>query len=146
MGTQRSESPKLRWCIQGFFLQPHKEQFADRKEGNKNLLLNGCQKIISDVFIAWMMPKEIWAAIERTKDIQKTSSSSSLTTDNVAFSITRPKPLPASTTSHISGSYSSYRPLPLPNQQQTLLLVLADEVIHSFLVTYVDDVDLINKT
>ncbi|GJW22694.1 hypothetical protein Tco_0033316 [Tanacetum coccineum] len=77
------------------------------------------------------------------QDIQKTSSSS-LTSDNVAFlsqakaSSNKKKP------SQSSGSYSSYTtssskatPPATPG--------LADEVIHSFLATNADDVDLIHE-
>ncbi|GJT13828.1 hypothetical protein Tco_0860870 [Tanacetum coccineum] len=77
------------------------------------------------------------------QDIQKTSSSS-LASDNVAF-ISQAK---ASSSKHkpsqSSGSYSSYttssskaKPIATPG--------LADEVIHSFLATNADDVDLIHE-
>ncbi|GJZ09264.1 ribonuclease H-like domain-containing protein [Tanacetum coccineum] len=71
------------------------------------------------------------------QDIQKTSSSS-LTSDNVAFlsqakaSSSKHKP------SHSSGSYSS-------KASTTATPGLADEVIHSFLATNADDVDLIHE-
>ncbi|GJZ98366.1 ribonuclease H-like domain-containing protein [Tanacetum coccineum] len=77
------------------------------------------------------------------QDIQKTSSSS-LTTDNVAFlsqakaSSSKHKP------SHNSGSYSSYT-TSSSKAKQTATPGLADEVIHSFLATNADDVDLIHE-
>ncbi|GJW93281.1 ribonuclease H-like domain-containing protein [Tanacetum coccineum] len=77
------------------------------------------------------------------QDIQKTSSSS-LTTDNVAFlsqakaSSSKHKP------SHSSGSYSSYT-TSSSKAKPTATPGLADEVIHSFLATNADDVDLIHE-
>ncbi|GJR31145.1 ribonuclease H-like domain-containing protein [Tanacetum coccineum] len=77
------------------------------------------------------------------QDIQKTSSSS-LTSDNVAFlsqakgSSSKHKP------SHSSGSYSSY-PTSSSKATPTVTPGLADEVIHSFLATNADDVDLIHE-
>ncbi|GJZ13409.1 hypothetical protein Tco_0548639 [Tanacetum coccineum] len=74
------------------------------------------------------------------QDIQKTSSSS-LTSDNVAFlsqakaSSSKHKP------SHNSGSYSSYN-TSSSKATTTATPGLADEVIHSFLATNADDVDL----
>ncbi|GJV73607.1 hypothetical protein Tco_1493602 [Tanacetum coccineum] len=76
------------------------------------------------------------------QDIQKTSSSS-LTSDNVAFlsqakaSSSKHKP------SHSSGSYSSYT-TSSSKAKPTATPGLADEVIHSFLATNADDVDLIH--
>ncbi|GJW86006.1 hypothetical protein Tco_0159151 [Tanacetum coccineum] len=76
-------------------------------------------------------------------DIQKTSSSS-LTSDNVAFlsqakaSSSKHKP------SHNSGSYSSYT-TSSSKATPTATPGLADEVIHSFLATNADDVDLIHE-
>ncbi|GJX96868.1 ribonuclease H-like domain-containing protein [Tanacetum coccineum] len=76
------------------------------------------------------------------QDIQKTSSSS-LTSDNVAFlsqakaSSSKHKP------SHNSGSYSSYT-TSSSKATPTATPGLADEVIHSFLATNADDVDLIH--
>ncbi|GJY22170.1 ribonuclease H-like domain-containing protein [Tanacetum coccineum] len=75
--------------------------------------------------------------------IQKTSSSS-LTSDNVAFlsqakaSSSKHKP------SHSSGSYSSYT-TSSSKATPTATPGLADEVIHSFLATNADDVDLIHE-
>ncbi|GJU94815.1 putative ribonuclease H-like domain-containing protein, partial [Tanacetum coccineum] len=77
------------------------------------------------------------------QDIQK-KSSSSLTSDNVAFlsqakaSSSKHKP------SHNSGSYSSYN---TSSSKATTPATpgLADEVIHSFLATNADDVDLIHE-
>ncbi|GKC84070.1 ribonuclease H-like domain-containing protein [Tanacetum coccineum] len=77
------------------------------------------------------------------QDIQKTSSSS-LASDNVAFlsqakaSSSKHKP------SHSSGSYSSY-PTSSSKATPTATPGLADEVIHSFLATNADDVDLIHE-
>ncbi|GJR94965.1 ribonuclease H-like domain-containing protein [Tanacetum coccineum] len=77
------------------------------------------------------------------QDIQKTSSSS-LTSDNVAFlsqakaSSSKHKP------SHSSGSYSSYT-TSSSKATTTATPGLADEVIHSFLATNADDVDLIHE-
>ncbi|GJS46286.1 putative ribonuclease H-like domain-containing protein [Tanacetum coccineum] len=77
------------------------------------------------------------------QDIQKTSSSS-LTSDNVAFlsqakaSSSKHKP------SHNSGSYSSYT-TSSSKATPTATPGLADEVIHSFLATNADDVDLIHE-
>ncbi|GJX57075.1 ribonuclease H-like domain-containing protein, partial [Tanacetum coccineum] len=77
------------------------------------------------------------------QDIQKTSSSS-LTSDNVAFlsqakaSSSKHKP------SHSSGSYSSYN-TSSSKATPTATPGLADEVIHSFLATNADDVDLIHE-
>ncbi|GJV53574.1 hypothetical protein Tco_1449315 [Tanacetum coccineum] len=77
------------------------------------------------------------------QDIQKTSSSS-LTSDNVAFlsqakaSSSKHKP------SHSSGSYSSYT-TSSSKATPTATPGLADEVIHSFLATNADDVDLIHE-
>ncbi|GKC95370.1 ribonuclease H-like domain-containing protein, partial [Tanacetum coccineum] len=76
-------------------------------------------------------------------NIQKTSSSS-LTSDNVAFlsqakaSSSKHKP------SHSSGSYSSYN-TSSSKTTTTATPGLADEVIHSFLATNADDVDLIHE-
>ncbi|GKD84698.1 ribonuclease H-like domain-containing protein, partial [Tanacetum coccineum] len=77
------------------------------------------------------------------QDIQKTSSSS-LTSDNVAFlsqakaSSSKHKP------HHNSGSYSSYT-TSSSKATPTATPGLADEVIHSFLATNADDVDLIHE-
>ncbi|GJW58363.1 transposon ty3-I gag-pol polyprotein [Tanacetum coccineum] len=77
------------------------------------------------------------------QDIQKTSSSS-LTSDNVAFlsqakaSSSKHKP------SHSPGSYSSYT-TSSSKATTTATPALADEVIHSFLATNADDVDLIHE-
>ncbi|GJS75187.1 ribonuclease H-like domain-containing protein [Tanacetum coccineum] len=77
------------------------------------------------------------------QDIQKTSSSS-LSSDNVAFlsqakaSSSKHKP------SHNSGSYSSYT-TSSSKATPTATPGLADEVIHSFLATNADDVDLIHE-
>ncbi|GJR44971.1 hypothetical protein Tco_1313074 [Tanacetum coccineum] len=77
------------------------------------------------------------------QDIQKTSSSS-LASDNVAFlsqakaSSSKHKP------SHSSGSYSSYT-TSSSKATPTATPGLADEVIHSFLATNADDVDLIHE-
>ncbi|GKE92600.1 hypothetical protein Tco_1573695, partial [Tanacetum coccineum] len=46
--------------------------------------------------------------------------------------------------SHSSGSYSSY-PISSSKATPTATLGLADEVIHSFLATNADDVDLIHE-
>ncbi|GJU73252.1 ribonuclease H-like domain-containing protein [Tanacetum coccineum] len=76
------------------------------------------------------------------QDIQKTSSSSQAS-ENVAFlsqakaSSSKHKP------SHSSGSYSSYT-TSSSKAKQTATPGLADEVIHSFLATNADDVDLIH--
>ncbi|GJX05803.1 hypothetical protein Tco_0193735 [Tanacetum coccineum] len=73
------------------------------------------------------------------QDIQKKTSSSSLTSDNVAFlsqakaSSSKHKP------SHSSGSYSSYT-TSSSKATTTATPGLADEVIHSFLATNADDV------
>ncbi|GKA63857.1 hypothetical protein Tco_0763463 [Tanacetum coccineum] len=75
------------------------------------------------------------------QDIQKTSSSS-LTSDNVAFlsqakaSSSKHKP------SHSSGSYSSY-PTSSSKATPTATPGLADEVIHSFLATNAEIVDFL---
>ncbi|GKA94500.1 ribonuclease H-like domain-containing protein [Tanacetum coccineum] len=77
------------------------------------------------------------------QDIQKTSSSS-LTSDNVAFlsqakaSSSKHKP------SHSSGSYSSYT-TSSSKATTTATPGLVDEVIHSFLATNADEVDLIHE-
>ncbi|GJW44452.1 putative ribonuclease H-like domain-containing protein [Tanacetum coccineum] len=77
------------------------------------------------------------------QDIQKTSSST-LTADNVAFlsqakaSSSKHKP------SQSSGSYSSYA-TSSSKATKTATPGLADEVIHSFLATNADDVDLIHE-
>ncbi|GKF37869.1 hypothetical protein Tco_0114627, partial [Tanacetum coccineum] len=77
------------------------------------------------------------------QDIQKTSSSS-LASENVAFlsqakaSSSKHKP------SHSTGSYSSYT-TSSSKATPTATPGLADEVIHSFLATNVDDVDLIHE-
>ncbi|GJV79387.1 ribonuclease H-like domain-containing protein [Tanacetum coccineum] len=77
------------------------------------------------------------------QDIQKTSSSSQ-TSDNVAFlsqtkaSSSKHKP------SHNSGSYSTYN-TSSSKATPTATPGLADEVIHSFLATNADDVDLIHE-
>ncbi|GJT72928.1 putative ribonuclease H-like domain-containing protein [Tanacetum coccineum] len=77
------------------------------------------------------------------QDIQKTSSSS-LTSDNVAFlsqakaSSSKHKP------SHSTGSYGSYT-TSSSKPTTTATPGLADEVIHSFLATNADDVDLIHE-
>ncbi|GJV70874.1 ribonuclease H-like domain-containing protein [Tanacetum coccineum] len=77
------------------------------------------------------------------QDIQKTSSSS-LASDNVAF-ISQAK---ASSSKHkpsqSSGSYSSYT-TSSSKAKPTATPGLADEVIHSFLATNADDVDLIHE-
>ncbi|GJY96151.1 ribonuclease H-like domain-containing protein [Tanacetum coccineum] len=94
---------------------------------------------------------EVWKVIQNGKtfkeamsqNIQK-KSSSSLTSDNVAFlsqakvSSSKQKP------SHNSGSYSSYN---TSSSKATTPATpgLADEVIHSFLATNADDVDLIHE-
>ncbi|GJT89080.1 hypothetical protein Tco_1070797 [Tanacetum coccineum] len=76
------------------------------------------------------------------QDIQKTSSSSP-SSDNVAFlsqakaSSSKHKP------SHSSGSYGSYT-TSSSKATPTATPGLADEVIHSFLATNADDVDLIS--
>ncbi|GJY14621.1 ribonuclease H-like domain-containing protein [Tanacetum coccineum] len=77
------------------------------------------------------------------QDIQKTSSSSQVS-ENVAFlsqakaSSSKHKP------SHSSGSYSSYT-TSSSKATPTATPGLADEVIHSFLATNADDVDLIHE-
>ncbi|GJX38444.1 ribonuclease H-like domain-containing protein, partial [Tanacetum coccineum] len=77
------------------------------------------------------------------QDIQKTSSSSQAS-ENVAFlsqakaSSSKHKP------SHNSGSYSSYT-TSSSKATPTATPGLADEVIHSFLATNADDVDLIHE-
>ncbi|GJS68500.1 hypothetical protein Tco_0683065 [Tanacetum coccineum] len=77
------------------------------------------------------------------QDIQKTSSSS-LASDNVAF-ISQAK---ASSSKHkpsqSSGSYTSYT-TSTSKAKPTATPGLADEVIHSFLATNADDVDLIHE-
>ncbi|GKB48173.1 putative RNA-directed DNA polymerase, partial [Tanacetum coccineum] len=77
------------------------------------------------------------------QDIQK-KSSSSLTSDNVAF-LSQAKVSPSKQkTSHNSGSYSSYN---TSSSKATTPATpgLADEVIHSFLATNAADVDLIHE-
>ncbi|GKB62640.1 putative ribonuclease H-like domain-containing protein [Tanacetum coccineum] len=79
------------------------------------------------------------------QDIQKTSSSS-LSSDNVAF-LSQAKAKASSSKhkpSHSSGSYSSYT-TSTSKASTTATPGLADEVIHSFLATNADDVDLIHE-
>ncbi|GJX34106.1 ribonuclease H-like domain-containing protein [Tanacetum coccineum] len=76
-------------------------------------------------------------------NIQKTSSSS-LTTDNVAFLSQAKAPSSKHKPSHSSGSYSSYT-TSSSKATTTATPGLADEVIHSFLATNADDVDLIHE-
>ncbi|GJZ72374.1 ribonuclease H-like domain-containing protein [Tanacetum coccineum] len=153
-----------------------------KERKSKNILLMVFQNIFSDCLSWHGDAKEIWAAIQesqdmkmRTKknidtlliddlynnlsvfeqDIQK-ASSSSLTSDNVAFlsqakaSSSKHKP------SHSSGSYSSYTtssskatttatPGLADEVIHSFLATNADEVIHSFLATNADDVDLIHE-
>ncbi|GKB15701.1 ribonuclease H-like domain-containing protein [Tanacetum coccineum] len=147
------------------------KQVADEKERKaRTLLLMAVPKDHLRRFHDMDDAKEIWAAIKtrlamtmRTKkilntrsidnlyinlsvfeqDIQKTSSSS-LTSDNVAFlsqakaSSSKHKP------HHNSGSYSSYT-TSSSKATPTATPGLADEVIHSFLATNADDVDLIHE-
>ncbi|GJY88662.1 hypothetical protein Tco_0503290, partial [Tanacetum coccineum] len=85
----------VRMVYTGFFLQPHRRTVCDaRKKGmRRNSVANGgsSKRSISDVFMAWMDAKEIWAAIKTRLE---------------------PKPLQASTSqakpSQSSGSCSSY--------------------------------------
>ncbi|GJU51209.1 hypothetical protein Tco_1220764, partial [Tanacetum coccineum] len=120
------------------------EQIADEKERKaRTLLLMAVPKDHLRRFHGMDDAKEIWAAIKtRFGDIQKTSSST-LTADNVAFlsqakaSSSKHKP------SHSSGSYSSYTTS--SSKATTTAPGLADEVIHSFLATNADDVDLIHE-
>ncbi|GJR30434.1 hypothetical protein Tco_1106666 [Tanacetum coccineum] len=133
------------------------EQFADEKERKARTLL--LMAIPKDHLITFSHglddAKEIWAAIKtrfggnanskkmQISYIQKTSSST-LTADNVAFlsqakaSSSKHKP------SHSSGSYSSYT-TSSSKATTTATPGLADEVIHSFLATNADDVDLIHE-
>ncbi|GKB93363.1 ribonuclease H-like domain-containing protein [Tanacetum coccineum] len=76
------------------------------------------------------------------QDIQKTSSSS-ITSDNVAF-LSQAKSSSKHKPSHNSGSYSSYT-TSSSKATPTATPGLADEVIHSFLATNADDVDLIHE-
>ncbi|GJW56622.1 ribonuclease H-like domain-containing protein [Tanacetum coccineum] len=76
------------------------------------------------------------------QDIQKTSSSS-LTSDNVAFLSQAKASSSKHKSSHNSGSYSSYT-TSSSKATPTATPGLADEVIHSFLATNADDVDLIH--
>ncbi|GJS48436.1 ribonuclease H-like domain-containing protein [Tanacetum coccineum] len=79
------------------------------------------------------------------QDIQKTSSSS-LSSDNVAF-LSQAKAKASSSKnkpSQSSGSYSSYT-TSSSKATPTATPGLADEVIHSFLATNADDVDLIHE-
>ncbi|GJR42624.1 hypothetical protein Tco_1310727 [Tanacetum coccineum] len=146
---------------EGIFLQPHRKNlFADEKEREKRelcLLMAVPTRFISDVFHGMDDAKMIWAAIKTQRlvgnaltskkmqkaDIQKTSSSS-LASDNVAFlsqakaSSSKHKP------SQSSGSYSSYT-TSSSKATPTATPGLADEVIHSFLATNADDVDLIHE-
>ncbi|GJW03537.1 hypothetical protein Tco_1562393 [Tanacetum coccineum] len=57
--TQRSESPKERNGETGFFPPTTQEEhFADEKERKtRTLLLNGCSKRSSQLYMAWMMTK-----------------------------------------------------------------------------------------
>ncbi|GJU24966.1 putative ribonuclease H-like domain-containing protein [Tanacetum coccineum] len=134
------------------------EQFADEKERKaRTLLLMAVPKDHLRRFHGMDDAKEIWAAIKtrfggnaNSKKMQKaliletTTSSSSLTSDNVAFlsqakaSSSKHKP------SHSSGSYSSYT-TSSSKATPTATPGLADEVIHSFLATNADDVDLIHE-
>ncbi|GJU48101.1 putative ribonuclease H-like domain-containing protein [Tanacetum coccineum] len=77
------------------------------------------------------------------QDIQKTSSSSH-TSDNVAFLSQAKASSSKHKQSHSSGSYSSY-PTSSSKATPTATPGLADEVIHSFLATNADDVDLIHE-
>ncbi|GJX56676.1 ribonuclease H-like domain-containing protein [Tanacetum coccineum] len=126
------------------------EQFADEKERKaRTLLLMAVPKDHLRRFHGMDDAKEILALPSRQEiecfeqDIQKTSSSSQAS-ENVAFlsqakaSSSKHKP------SHSSGSYSSYT-TSSSKAKQTATPGLADEVIHSFLATNADDVDLIHE-
>ncbi|GJU21270.1 ribonuclease H-like domain-containing protein, partial [Tanacetum coccineum] len=77
------------------------------------------------------------------QDIHKTSSSS-LTSDNVAFLSQAKASSSKHKSTHNSGSYSSYTTSP-SKAKTNATPGLADEVIHSFLATNADDVDLIHE-
>ncbi|GKA33222.1 hypothetical protein Tco_0719589 [Tanacetum coccineum] len=147
------------------------EHFADEKERNaRTLLLMEVPKDHLRLFKGnGMMPKRSGqhqtslAMTMRTKknidtlsiddlynnlsvfeqDIQKTSSSS-LSSDNVAFLSQAKTPSSKHKPSNSSGSYSSYT-TSSSKATTTATPGLADEVIHSFLATNANDVDLIHE-
>ncbi|GKC85322.1 hypothetical protein Tco_1141039 [Tanacetum coccineum] len=101
MGTQRSESPKVRMVYTGFFLQPHQErQFAEEKERKVESLC--------------LRPKPSFPA----EALQATAQEVIVLIHHFLL----PK-----------------------HYQQIATPGLADEVIHSFLATNADDVDLIHE-
>ncbi|GJS19965.1 ribonuclease H-like domain-containing protein [Tanacetum coccineum] len=129
MGTQRSESPKVRMVYTGFFLQPHRKNiFADEKERKARHTANVLfPKDHSDRFHkAWICQRENWADHQDCGLVPNQSLSSK----HEAKPQLRVIFLILTSTSKASTLYSSG---------------LADEVIHSFLATNADDVDLIHE-
>ncbi|GJX92185.1 ribonuclease H-like domain-containing protein [Tanacetum coccineum] len=116
-----------------------KNKFAEEKERKAStLLLMLFQKIISDVFMAWMMPKRSGQPSRQIEDANHKFLRSLLPRGTLKASSSKHKP------SHSSGSYSSYT-TSSSKATTTATPGLADEVIHSFLATNADDVDLIHE-
>ncbi|GJW06227.1 putative ribonuclease H-like domain-containing protein [Tanacetum coccineum] len=166
MGTQRSKSPKVRMVYTGSSSSHTGRSFLDEKERKaKTPLLRLFQKeIISDFEEFLSRLRKLEKGYDRFQKLLSQldalgvvcqmkmqitvlgpslhiiclSSLFLLTSDNVAFlsqakaSSSKHKP------SHSSGSYSS-------KASTTATPGLADEVIHSFLATNADDVDLIHE-
>ncbi|GJZ20467.1 hypothetical protein Tco_0557057, partial [Tanacetum coccineum] len=140
------------------------EQVADEKERKaRTLLLMAVPKrLISDVFIAWMMPRDLGShktslvkGYDRfqKKLLSQVDALGASVSDEVAItnfwvpsscvryakaSSSKHKP------SHNSGSYSTYN-TSSSKATPTATPGLADEVIHSFLATIADDVELIHE-
>ncbi|GJV46974.1 putative ribonuclease H-like domain-containing protein [Tanacetum coccineum] len=132
----RKGKGKLEHAVNGCFQKDHLRRF---------LGMDRCQRDLGsyqDKFGVIANSKKMQKLFLK-QHIQKTSSSS-LASDNVAF-ISQAK---ASSSKHkpsqSSGSYSSYT-TSSSKAKPTATPGLADEVIHSFLATNADDVDLIHE-
>ncbi|GJU07442.1 hypothetical protein Tco_1123872 [Tanacetum coccineum] len=159
-----------RWVANPVLPPPYMKNRLQREKKGKQetLLIIAVPKSSSQtIFMAWMMPKRsgqpfktgLVKAWEKGYDrfqkqlsqldalgaryIQNTSSSSHQS-ENVAFLITSKASSSKHKPSHSSGSYSSYT-TSSSKATPTATPGLADEVIHSFLATNADDVDLIHE-
>ncbi|GJT41758.1 hypothetical protein Tco_0941623 [Tanacetum coccineum] len=123
------------------------EPFTDEKERkSKQLLLMLVPKDHSDIFMAWIMPKEIWAAITtrfggNAKLEEKAKScfmKQQMKTKIISFESLPPTWDSLAMTMRTKKNNDHNLPTPATPG-------LADEVIHSFLATNADNVDLIHE-
>ncbi|GJS62990.1 ribonuclease H-like domain-containing protein [Tanacetum coccineum] len=116
-----------------------------KKKGKLNITAKLVPKdFISDDFIAWMMPKEIWAAIKNKVRTFKRHHLLLSHQTMVAFSSQAKASSSKHKPSHSTGSYGSYT-TSSSKPTTTATPGLVDEVIHSFLAINSDDVDLIHE-